>query len=83
MSMPLSFTPIRKPGDEPYALFQIAEEHYVGARLAFVGDALYSAQLLVHQCIETGAKALLKAEKLDRKFHGSSGHALRAFLEEL
>jgi len=80
--MPISFTVGGKPEDTPHALFQIAIEHFVGARLAFVGSAAFSASVLMQQCIETGTKALLKHATPSRRFSGSKGHALRGMLSE-
>lgn len=80
--MPISFTACGKPEDTPHALFQIAIEHFVGARLAFVGSSAFSASVLMQQCIETATKALLKHAKPSRRFSGSKGHALRDMLTE-
>jgi hypothetical protein len=80
--MPISFTAGGKPEDTPHALFQIAMEHFVGARLAFVGASAFSASVLMQQCIETGTKALLKEATPSRKFSGSKGHELRTLLSE-
>lgn len=79
----MSFTKRGKPGDEPHALFQIAREHYVGARVSFVAGAVFTAQLAMQQCIETAAKAILKSTTPGRKFGGASGHKIRDLLVEL
>lgn len=80
--MPISFTAAGRPEDAPHALFQIAVEHFVGARLAFVGSAGFSASVLMQQCIETGTKALLKHAMPSRTFSGKKGHELRNLLSE-
>jgi len=81
--MSMSFTANRKPSDEPHALLQIAREHYVGARLSFVGGAASPSQLAMHQCIETAAKASLKATAPGRQFGGPDGHKIRTLLTEV
>jgi HEPN domain-containing protein len=79
----MSFTAYRKPGDEPHALFQVAGEDYVGARLSFVGGAAFPAQLAMQQCVETAAKAVLKSVTPGRQFIGRHGHEIRLLLGEL
>jgi hypothetical protein len=80
--VPISFTKWRKPDDVPHTLFQIAQDHYVGARLCLVGGAAFPAQLAMQQCIETGAKALIMSATPARRFRGQAGHRLRELLGE-
>lgn len=80
--MPVSFTP-RKQTDLPHALFLIAREHYVGARVSFVSGALFTAQVAMQQCIEIAAKAMLKLSDPNRKFGGQAGHRICDLLGEL
>lgn len=78
----MSFVPLRSPEDAPYTLLQIARDQYVGGRVSFVGAAHFAAQVAMQQCIELGAKALLKTRDTNRKFGGPAGHRLRALLNE-
>jgi hypothetical protein len=78
----MSFTPWRRREDAPHTLLQIAQEHYVGGRISFVGSAHFPAQAAMQQCIELGAKALLKAKDPNRTFRGPAGHRLRTLLTE-
>jgi HEPN domain-containing protein len=81
--MPISFSPAHAASDREHALFQIAREHYVGARTALVASAAFTAQLAMQQSIETAFKALIVAAEPQRRFGGAKGHRLRDLLNEV
>jgi hypothetical protein len=80
--VPISFHLTPKSEDTPYALHDIARDHYVGARLSFVGSTVFPAHLLMEQCAEVAVKSLLLVSNPQRTFGGRSGHHLRALLRE-